>query len=133
MVQVNKKTKFMRRIRLAVELKDAIGFFVYEWQDQNKKWDPYAAHVMVKIADAINTDQTTLSVTCQTRSYDIDLKKLTQTNTSTKVTRKIHCVKSSLLFSIFSFGFDSNQCLFSGEIARRDFHNNNNNKARTRK
>ncbi|CAF3595748.1 unnamed protein product [Rotaria sp. Silwood1] len=94
MVQVNKKTKFMRRIRLCLELKDENGFFVYEWQNENKKWETYIAEIMIKIADAINNDQTTLSVTCQSRSYDIDLKKLIQTNTSTNVTRKIHRIKS---------------------------------------
>lgn len=97
MVQVNKKTKFMRRIRLCLELKDENGYFIYEWQNDNKKWEAYIAEVMIKIADAINKDQTTLSVTCLNRSYDIDLKKLIQINTSTNVKRKIHCVKSSLL------------------------------------
>lgn len=101
MVQVNKKTKFMRRIRLCLELKDENGYFVYEWQNEHKKWEAYNAEIMIKIADAINNDQTTLSVTAQTRSYDIDLKKLIQTNTSTNVTRKIHCIKSSLLNSCF--------------------------------
>jgi hypothetical protein len=97
MIQVNKKTKFMRRIRLCLELKDENGFFVYEWQNENKKWEAYIAEIMIKIADAINNDQTTLSVTCQSRSYDIDLKKLNQINTTTNVIRKIHCIKSSLL------------------------------------
>ena len=102
MIQMNKKTKFMRRIRLCLEMKDVNGYSVYEWQNENKKWESYIAEVMVKIADTINNDQTTLSVTCQTRSYDIDLKKLTQTNTSTNVVRKIRCVKSSLSFDTFS-------------------------------
>lgn len=95
MVQVNKKTKFMRRIRVCLELKDNNGFFVYEWQNENKKWEVYNVESMVKIADALNKDQTTVSITSQTRSYDIDLKKLHQKNTSTNVIRKIHCVKSS--------------------------------------
>ncbi|CAF3963271.1 unnamed protein product [Adineta steineri] len=94
MVQINKKTKFMRRIRLSLELKDNNGFFIYEWQNENKKWESYTAEIMVKIADALNNDQTSFSFTCQSRSYDIDLKKLTQTNTSTNVIRKVRCVKS---------------------------------------
>ncbi len=101
MVQVNKTTKFMRRIHLCLELKDKSGFFVYEWQNESKKWEAYTAEIMIKIADAINNDQTTLSVTCQNRSYDIDLKKLIQINASSNVTRKIHCVKSSLFAWIF--------------------------------
>ncbi len=98
MVQVNKKSKFMRRIRLYLEFKDKNGFFVYEWQN-DKKWESYSAEIMVKIADAINNDQTTVSVTAENRSYNIDLGKLIQTNTSTNVTRKIRCVKSSLFNS----------------------------------
>lgn len=101
MTQVNKKTKFMRRIRLYLELKGNNGFFAYEWQNENKKWEVYTAESMVQIANALNNDQTTISITCQTRSYDIDLKKLNQKNTSTNVVRKIHCVKSSSLKMIF--------------------------------
>ncbi len=97
MVQVNKKTKFLRRVRLCLELKDENGFFVYQWQNENKKWEAYTAEIMIQIADAINKDQTTVSITSQSRTYDIDLNKLLQTNTSTNVTRKIHCAKSSLL------------------------------------
>jgi hypothetical protein len=88
----------MRRIRLYLEFKDKNGFFVYEWQN-DKKWESYSAEIMVKIADAINNDQTTVSVTAENRSYNIDLGKLIQTNTSTNVTRKIRCVKSSLFNS----------------------------------
>ena len=97
MVQVNKKTKFMRRIRLSLELKDENGFVLYEWQNEKKKWEAYTAEVMIKIADAIANDETNLKVTCETRSYDIDLKKLIQANKSTNVKRKIRRVKSSLL------------------------------------
>ena len=96
MIQMNKKTKFVRRIRLALELKDGNGFFVYQWQNEHKKWDPYNAEAMVQIAEALAKDQTSLSMTCQSRSYDIDLTKLVQTNTSTNVTRKVQRVKSSL-------------------------------------
>lgn len=123
MLQVNKKTKFMRRVRLCLELKDNNGFFVYEWQNENKKWEVYAAESMVKIADALNNDQTTVSITSQTRSYDIDLKKLSQKNTSTNVIRKIRCVKSSLLKRCSS-DFFRRICLFSGEITSGYINNN---------
>ena len=102
MVQMNKETNFLRRIRLCLESKGQSGFYVYEWQNENKKWEAYSAEVMVKIIDAVNTDQTSLSVTCETRTYTIDLKKLTQINTSTHVTRKIRALKSSLLQSLFN-------------------------------
>ena len=122
MVQINKKTKFMRRIRVCLELKNENGFFIYEWQNENKKWEAYIAEIMIKIADAINNDQTTLSVTCGNRSYDIDLKKLIQINTSTNVSRKIHCVKSSLLKDFVDI-LDQILFLFSGEITIGCFYN----------
>jgi hypothetical protein len=122
MVQINKKTKFMRRIRVSLELKNENGFFIYEWQNENKKWEAYTAEIMVKIADAINNDQMTLSVTCGNRSYDIDLKKLVQINTSTNVSRKIHCVKSSLSEDFVDI-LDQIFFLFSGEITIGCFYN----------
>lgn len=103
MIQSNKKTKFVRRIRLCLELKDQNGYFAYEWQNENKKWEPYNAQVMTQIADALDQDNSTLSITSQTRTYDIDLKKLVQTNTSSNVTRKIRSVKSSSFSCVFFF------------------------------
>ncbi|CAF2007593.1 unnamed protein product [Rotaria magnacalcarata] len=94
MVQVNQKTKFMRRIRLCMELKDKNGFFVYEYENENKKWLVYNAEIMIKIANAIENDQTILTVNYQNQSYDIDLDELIETNSTTKTTRKMHCVKS---------------------------------------
>lgn len=99
MVQINQKTKFMRRIRLCMEFKDKNGFFVYEYENDNKKWIAYNAEIMIQIANAIENDQTVLSVNYQNQTYDIDLDKLIETNSKTNTTRKIHCVKSSL-FSI---------------------------------
>jgi hypothetical protein len=115
MIQSNKKTKFVRRIRLCLELKDQNGYFVYEWQNENKKWEPYNAQVMTQIADTLNQDNTTLSITSQTRTYDIDLKKLVQTNTSTNVTRKIRSVKSSSFSCIVFLQFTHRHVPFSDE------------------
>ena len=104
MIQMNKKTKFMRRIRLCIELKDKNGFFVYEYQNENKKWFIYNAEIMIKIANAINANQTTLSFNYRNQSYDIHLDKLIEMNLDTKLSRNIHCIKSSLsLVLIFYF------------------------------
>jgi nuclear transport factor 2 (NTF2) superfamily protein len=99
MVQINQKTKFMRRLRLCIEFKDKNGFFVYEYENENKKWLIYNAEIMIKIAHATENDQMILPINYRDQSYEIDLEKLTETNLTTKVIRKIHCVKSSL------FGF----------------------------
>ena len=94
MIQVNKKTKCIRPIRLSLELKNLIGFYVYQWQNDKKKWESYSAAVMIEIGNALNKDQTDLTVICETRSYQIDLKKSTQTNTTTNIIRKIQRIKS---------------------------------------
>jgi len=96
MVQINQKTKFMRRLRLCIEFKDKNGFFVYEYENENKKWLIYNAEIMIKIARATENDQMILPINYRDQSYEIDLEKLTETNLTTKVIRKIHCVKSSL-------------------------------------
>jgi hypothetical protein len=95
MVQINQKTKFLRRIRICIELKDGNGFFVYEYQQENQKWSAYNVEIMIQIARAIENDQRLLSI----NSHEIDLDKLIETHSETKVNRKIHRVKSSLLKS----------------------------------
>ncbi|CAF4806923.1 unnamed protein product [Rotaria socialis] len=82
MVQVNKKTKFMRRIRVCLELKDENGFYGYEWQDQNKKWEAYSVDVMIKIADAIVADQTSLSTNIGNNNNKFYLIQLLEDNKS---------------------------------------------------
>jgi hypothetical protein len=101
MVQVNQKTKFMRRIRICIEFKDKNGFYVYEYEKENQKWFVYNVEIMIKIANAIENDLIILSINYQNQSYEINLEKLIETNLNTKITRKIHCVKSSILDFIF--------------------------------
>lgn len=92
MVQVNQKTKFLRRIRLSMELKDQNGFFVYEYEKENRKWFVYNVDTMIEIAKALENDQTVLS----NKTHEIDLEKLLETNLETKATRKIHSLKSRM-------------------------------------
>ncbi len=109
----------MRRLRLCIELKDKNGFFVYEYQKENQKWFVYNAEAMIQIANAIEKDQTLLSINYQDQSYEIDLGKSIETNLDTKLSRKIHCVKSSRCFcSFFSFKY----LLLSGKITIKCFH-----------
>jgi hypothetical protein len=95
MVQINQKTKFLRRIRISIEVKNGNGFFVYEYQQPNQKWLVYNAEIMVQIARAIENDQSLLSI----NSREIDLDKLIETDSETNVSRKIHRLKSSLFES----------------------------------
>ncbi|CAF1137156.1 unnamed protein product, partial [Didymodactylos carnosus] len=69
MVQMNKKTKFQRRIRLCIEIEE-------------------------KNADVLKQEKTSLPFTVAGRNYKIDLDKMVQTNEATGLERKVHCVKS---------------------------------------
>jgi hypothetical protein len=95
MLQINKKTHGRRAIRLSLESIDQQGFYNYQWLNEKKIWQSYDATAMISIAQAIRNKQTNLSIVCDTRSYNIDLTAMNQTNTSTNVIRKIQCSKSS--------------------------------------
>ncbi|UJR31675.1 hypothetical protein I4U23_019156 [Adineta vaga] len=94
MIQINQKTKFMRRIRLCIDFQDKNGFFVYEYENDNKKWLTYNAEIMIQIANAVNSNQTVLPVTYRNQSYEIDLDQLIEKNLETETSRKIRYVKS---------------------------------------
>jgi len=120
MVQINQKTKFIRRIRICIEMKDKNGFYAYEYQKENQKWFAYNVEIMIKIANAIENDQMILSIN---QSYDIDLDKSIEINSDTKVTRKIHRIKSSVYIDFSLSVFFLFETFFSGEITVKYFNN----------
>jgi hypothetical protein len=95
MIQINVKNKFTRRVRLCIEFPDKNGFYLYEHENDKKKWIIYNAEIMIQIANAIENEQTIISVNYQNQSYDIDLENLTETNLDTKIVQKIRSIKSS--------------------------------------
>ncbi|CAF3705239.1 unnamed protein product [Adineta steineri] len=94
MIQINQKTKFMRRLRLCIEFADKNSLSVYEYENESKKWLIYNAEITIKIAHAIENHQTTLLINNRNQSYEVDLEELTETNSETKAVRKIRRVKS---------------------------------------
>ena len=101
MVQVNQKTKFMRRIRSCIELKDQNGFFVYEYENDNKKWMVYNTEIMVQIANALERGQTVISTKYRNQSYEIDLDQWIEKNVESEKVRNVRSVQSSLLRIVF--------------------------------
>ncbi|CAF1048972.1 unnamed protein product [Adineta ricciae] len=95
MVQVNQKTKFMRRIRSCIELKDQNGFFVYEYENDNKKWMVYNTEIMVQIANALEKNQTVISTKYRNQSYEIDLDQLVEKNVESEKVRNVRSVQST--------------------------------------
>ncbi|XP_071091568.1 poly [ADP-ribose] polymerase 2-like [Haliotis cracherodii] len=90
MVQKNKKTGWERRIRLTMKDADSDDFYVWQWENEHGKWNPYPADtsLLLEQAQRDGTDET-VDIEAQHRSYAIDLKTMEQINTTTNVARKV--------------------------------------------
>ncbi|KAK3085759.1 hypothetical protein FSP39_008277 [Pinctada imbricata] len=91
MVQKNKRTGWERRLRCA--LADKKDFYIWQWEDENGKWNPYDVKTSIALEKADESD--TVDFEAYHRSYSIDVKKKEQINTVTKVKRKVDRVKSA--------------------------------------
>ncbi|RUS87948.1 hypothetical protein EGW08_004303 [Elysia chlorotica] len=91
MVQKNKKTGFERRIRVALKDKGNDDFNVLEWEGDDKMWTPFSVAFSIKLEKAIQAGAKTETLTLKTPAikYNVDLKKMTQTNAKTKFSRAI--------------------------------------------
>lgn len=99
MNQLQKESEVTRRVRLSMELPDKNGFFVYEYQNENRKWSICNARTMLGIANGLAAEQSLISI--DDHSLEIDLDELTERNRTTNVTRRIRCVKSGSFVSFF--------------------------------
>lgn len=68
-------------------------YFVWQWEDEKGKWNPYNAQLSVDLENAKDSGKTVSFVVAQ-RSYDIDLFKKKQINTVTNVARRIERCQS---------------------------------------
>ncbi|XP_022104344.1 poly [ADP-ribose] polymerase 2-like [Acanthaster planci] len=88
MVQRNCKTGWERRIRCA--LQDETGdYFVWEWQDDKKRWNAYGLSACTEIEAAHKGSCDSLDLVVAHRAYQVDLQAMEQVNQTTKVKRKI--------------------------------------------
>ncbi|XP_060082322.1 poly [ADP-ribose] polymerase 2-like isoform X2 [Ylistrum balloti] len=92
MVQKNKKTGWQRRLRCCV--KDKNGFYVWQWEDERGKWNPYSYDVAVKLEKARQLKETEVDISACARSYRLNITKMEQTNLVTDVVRNVARIKS---------------------------------------
>ncbi|KAM8839066.1 poly [ADP-ribose] polymerase 2 isoform 1-T1 [Synchiropus picturatus] len=65
---------------------------VWQWQGDQDQWEPYSSADSSLLDAAVASGQTSLSLTAPSGTvYDVDLKKMIQTNPVTKYKRKIRC------------------------------------------
>ncbi|XP_021354296.1 poly [ADP-ribose] polymerase 2-like isoform X2 [Mizuhopecten yessoensis] len=92
MAQKNKKTGWQRRLRCCVQ--EDGGFYVWQWEDEQGKWNPYSYDIAVKLEKARQLKETEVDVSACARSYRVDLSKMHQTNLVTDVVRNVARIKS---------------------------------------
>lgn len=93
-VQKNKKTGFERRIRMAIKDPKDNDFYVWQWQDEKGKWNPYSAAISLDLEDAREKKESEVSFEACHRSYTIDMATMKQENTVTLVKRDVKRSKS---------------------------------------
>ena len=69
-------------------------YYVWEWEDENGKWNAYNAKTSLDLAVAEADGEDTVSAVACHRAYTIHLDKGEQVNDTTGVKRKVRCSKS---------------------------------------
>ncbi|KAM9789662.1 poly [ADP-ribose] polymerase 2 [Neosynchiropus ocellatus] len=76
----------------ATEEEDVSKNTVWQWQGDQDQWEPYSSADCSLLDAAVASGQTSVSLTAPSGTvYDVDLKKMIQTNLATKYKRKIRC------------------------------------------
>ncbi|XP_052061319.1 poly [ADP-ribose] polymerase 2-like [Mytilus californianus] len=101
MVQKNSKTGWSRRVRLAVKDDKSDDYYVWQWEDEKGKWNPYNAEHSIEIENARISGKD-LNIVANHRAYDIDFAQMEQVNTVTNVARTIDRCQSDAVEPIDS-------------------------------
>lgn len=97
MVQKNSKTGWSRRVRIAVKDDKTDDYYVWQWQDEKGKWNPYDVQVTCDLENARVSGKSTVSTVACHRSYDIDITKMEQINAVTNVSRTVdRCISDAV-------------------------------------
>lgn len=91
MVQINCITKWERRIRCLVG--DDNGYYVWQWQDERSRWQPYKCDAVKLLETSYSGDKKQVAIEASGRNYSIDVVKMEQTNNDTNVVRKVQRLK----------------------------------------
>ncbi|KAK6185449.1 hypothetical protein SNE40_007679 [Patella caerulea] len=93
-LQKNKRTGYSRRIRVGIKDDSDKDYYVWQFQDKNKKWNPYSVEANMKLTEAYKDDNTS-TITHKDAKYHftVDLKKLTHICKSTGYTCNVERTK----------------------------------------
>ena len=70
-------------------------YHVWSWEDEHGKYNPYGPKVTLDLENAHSNSESTVDIEAMGRSYSVDLDQMEQTNTATKVKRKVKREQSS--------------------------------------
>lgn len=63
--------------------------FVWQWQDEKNRWNPYSVDHSVALELAKQNSDDSVDIVAAHRAYKIDLQAMEQSNVSTQVIRKV--------------------------------------------
>lgn len=95
MKQINRTTKFERD--LMRERRSMKSEALWLWEDDNGNYTAFDKEECKEIEEQLKADLTEFTLSTDQHNYDMDLKKLTQTDQDTKKTRNIRRVSLELL------------------------------------
>ena len=81
--------------------------FVWQWQDEKNRWNPYSVEHSVLLEAAKQNSEDSVDIVAAHRAYKIDLQSMEQSNVTTQVIRKVERHKigrfeNTLLWLFFS-------------------------------
>lgn len=97
MVQKNKKTGYERRLRIAIIDSADSEYYVWQWEDEHGKWNPFLAATSLELEEARDSKKGSVAFKASHRSYEVDLAKMEQVNTTSDVKRKVSRTKSDAI------------------------------------
>jgi hypothetical protein len=98
MTQKNLKTHFERQIRYCIKSKDENDYYAWQWQDEGKRWISYSPKSVIELEEKYEADDEEMNLKINDNtSFKIDFNKMTQTNETTKTSRKIRRIKSGMV------------------------------------
>ena len=73
---------------------------MWEWEDENGKWNPYNAKTCLDLMTAQKEEETWVASKAAGRSYTIHIDRMEQVNTATNVKRAVRLQKTGELFVV---------------------------------
>ena len=69
-------------------------FYVWQWEDEHGKWNPYQAKAAVKLENTKQEGDGSVELNIFNREYVVDLGTMKQVNNDTEVCRNVQRIKA---------------------------------------